>query len=575
MPVLGLTILLLTVLLFAVLRLTILLLTILRRFIRHGFVGLRTVLRLRTITTGIGIATVGTAFIARLRSLGIALIGCRACRFVGGHIPILPGRFVLAAGVRALHFRQITAGGGTGGFTGGHLVVVRLGAFVTALYLAVFGSAGLAGDAVAGAGGTVGRACGFVGIPVVELGAFGRCRAFRSFRGLPIQIVEIIAGWIGLGDRAARLFAAVTVVVVVVVTVPIVIIVAVDVDVDVIVVEAVIVITGSVVVARAVVTVARIEAVTVVGAVGVGRVIHRRTAPVAAAMAVVAVGIAVAVVVIVVEDFVDQHAGTEGEDGGGDHGAVAVTFFDHGGGLGLCRSRWRRGIGGHRIILRHIDHFRTRRRHRDVLDFIDGLRGYSHFRRGCQGTDIAGLTAQALHGLHHTGLVIDVGLSQFRGPVHFLAQHVHGFRELYQGQHRRGKAFGFRGLIQGFAFQGRIIEQPVTGIQHFLRVGRSDQHLFQHGIRIQGNRRQQLFHGLRRPRGVVGFQGIAALFGGLRQLLGAWRRRRRWCGRCRRGCCGCRCFFFLAGAQRQQGDADGSHQRVLCLIHDYLGMVGK
>ena len=368
-------ILLLTILLLAVLLLPILLLTILCRFIRHGLVGLRAVLRLCPITAGIGITTVGATFIARLRPLSIALVRRRACRFIGGDIPVQCSGFVLASGVGTLHLWQITAGGRTGGFAGGHLVVVRLGAFVAALYLAVFCSAGLAGDAVAGAGSAVGRACGFVGIAVVELGAFGRCRALRTFRGLAVQIVQIIALRIGLGNRTACFLAAV----VVVVAVPIVIIVAVDIDVDVIVVEAVVVVTGAIVVARTVVTVAGIEPVAVIRTVRIGRVIHRWPTPVAAAMAVVAVGIAVAVIVVVVEDFVDQHAGTEGEDGSGDHGAVAVAFLHHGGGRSGGRCRWR-GIGRYRIVLRHIDHFRTRRRHRHVLDFIDGLRGNGHFR---------------------------------------------------------------------------------------------------------------------------------------------------------------------------------------------------
>ena len=151
LAVLRLAILLLTILLLAVLLLPILLLTILCRFIRHGLVGLRAVLRLCPITAGIGITTVGATFIARLRPLSIALVRRRACRFIGGDIPVQCSGFVLASGVGTLHLWQITAGGRTGGFAGGHLVVVRLGAFVAALYLAVFCSAGLAGDAVAGA----------------------------------------------------------------------------------------------------------------------------------------------------------------------------------------------------------------------------------------------------------------------------------------------------------------------------------------------------------------------------------------------------------------------------------------
>jgi hypothetical protein len=84
LAVLRLAILLLTFLQLPVLRLPILPLavllhTILRCFVRHGFVGLRTVLRLHPITAGIGIATIRATLIIWLRPLRIALAGCRAC----------------------------------------------------------------------------------------------------------------------------------------------------------------------------------------------------------------------------------------------------------------------------------------------------------------------------------------------------------------------------------------------------------------------------------------------------------------------------------------------------------------
>lgn len=80
LPILLLTFLQLPVLRLPILLLAVLLHTILRCFVRHGFVGLRTVLRLlRPITAGIGIATIRATLIVWLRPLSIALVGCRAC----------------------------------------------------------------------------------------------------------------------------------------------------------------------------------------------------------------------------------------------------------------------------------------------------------------------------------------------------------------------------------------------------------------------------------------------------------------------------------------------------------------
>ena len=156
-----------------------------------------------------------------------------------------------------------------------------------------------------------------------------------------------------------------------------------------------------------------------------------------------------------------------------------------------------RRVGGLRVVLRHVDDFRLRRlEHDDFLALL--LLGLDlHRLGGLQVADVDRLLAQTLHGIEHAGLVGDERLAQFGGPAHFHAHHVDGLRELHQRANRRRETGLRRAVVQRLALEAFVRDEPVAGVEHFLRIGRGDQHLRQHRIGVQ---RERARAGPRAPR---------------------------------------------------------------------------
>ena len=242
----------------------------------------------------------------------------------------------------------------------------------------------------------------------------------------------------------------------------------------------------------------------------------------------------IVVVVIVVEDVGDDQPGTERQQAGGDHRAGAVAFvlrcrF----GRRRCRSRGsrrghrcgrgrRRGrVGRHRVVRWHVDHLRARRGDHDRLLAVLRLFLDLHLRRALQVADVLRLLAQPLHGREDAGLVVGEGLAELARPTHLEAHLIDDLAELHERAHRWREARLFDRLVERLALDVRVRHQPVAGVEHFLRVRRRQQNLGQHGIRIEGDGRQQGLQGLGRP----------ALIGGRQRLSGRPGFRRRCCAR--------------------------------------------
>ena len=162
-----------------------------------------------------------------------------------------------------------------------------------------------------------------------------------------------------------------------------------------------------------------------------------------------------------------------------------------------CR-RW--SVDGDRIVLRHVDDLRARRRDRDDLVAILRLGRDLQLLRTLQVADVPGLRAQPLHRIHHALLVVDERLPEFGSPPHLRAHHVHDFRGLQQAADRRREAHLLRGFVERIALQGLVLQQPVAGVQHFLGIRGRDQHLAEHDIGVQRHRGKEFLHRLGGPR---------------------------------------------------------------------------
>ena len=100
--------------------------------------------------------------------------------------------------------------------------------------------------------------------------------------------------------------------------------------------------------------------------------------------------------------------------------------------------------------------------------------------------------------------------------------------------------------------------QPVARVEHFLRIGRGDQHLRQHRIGIERDRREQFLERFSGPRG-VGDVGRA-------DWSGCWRRGcRSSSGRSSRRGCG---LFLRAATGERRGDAKCESDRQRTAIED-------
>jgi hypothetical protein len=199
--------------------------------------------------------------------------------------------------------------------------------------------------------------------------------------------------------------------------------------------------------------------------------------------------------------------------------------------------------------LRHVHDLRIGGfQHHDVLALL--LHGLDlHLVGRLQVARVDRLVAQALDGIEHARLVGDERLAELGGPAELHAHHVHRLRELHQCTDRRSEARRSRGSVQRLALEFGVLQQPVAGIEHLLRVRRCDQQLRQHGIRVQRDRREELLERLRRPRpGHIGGRNRCG-----RCCGGGGRSGRRWCGR------GLRLGWRLLGATSREGGkgADG------------------
>ena len=114
--------------------------------------------------------------------------------------------------------------------------------------------------------------------------------------------------------------------------------------------------------------------------------------------------------------------------------------------------------------------------------------------------------------------------------LHFQAHHVDRFGKLDECPHRRREANGSRGVIQRRGLELLVLQQPVARVEHLLRIGRRNQDLRQHRIRVERDGREQFFERLGVPRGRC-CRLRACVHGGRRRLASGGRRGAGRCGR--------------------------------------------
>ena len=225
------------------------------------------------------------------------------------------------------------------------------------------------------------------------------------------------------------------------------------------------------------------------------------------------------VVIVVVEELVHQHACAEREQPGRDQRSGAVSRFgrrSRGGGCRCDGCRRRRRVDGDRVVRWDIDlAVRGGLQHDDFLAVLR-LVVDRHLWRRLQVADRLSLLSQPLHRVEHARLVGRERLTELGGPVHFAAHHVQCVREIDQRAHRRRETHLGCRVVERLARKVLVLEQPVSSVEHFLRIRRGDQHLRQDRIRVQGDRREQLLECLGRPAGDSGGRDRSGLIRAVR-----------------------------------------------------------
>ncbi len=204
------------------------------------------------------------------------------------------------------------------------------------------------------------------------------------------------------------------------------------------------------------------------------------------------------------------------------HGRIVLRHIDHVGlgrfdDDGLCRRRYHgravihHGIGGRP---RHVGRFGRSRRGRVDHGRDPQVRGVFQVAR------LPGARAQQLDRVHHVGGVVDVGVTERRGPVDVAGHLVqHGGESGQRFDTDVPRLAGF-GTLQRVAFQRWILAQPLVGGGDLLGIRGAGQHLAHQLVWKQRDRRhhlRQLLGGRRRVRRRLrGRGGSSGGSGGLR-----------------------------------------------------------
>ena len=126
----------------------------------------------------------------------------------------------------------------------------------------------------------------------------------------------------------------------------------------------------------------------------------------------------------------------------------------------------------------------------DIDDF--SLAHHAHLLVAVQIAGSVGALAQELHAIHHLAFLREKGLAQALRPIQILVHAVQDFRERHQRLDADIPVLVLDRVDRVLAFQAGMLARPARGLRHFQRVGGRDQHLRQHAVRIQRDRRQHL-----------------------------------------------------------------------------------
>ena len=179
-------------------------------------------------------------------------------------------------------------------------------------------------------------------------------------------------------------------------------------------------------------------------------------------------------------------------------------------------------IDHQRVVVRHVGDLRIglfQHQYRFLPDHADLL-------VRLQVTGHPGTVAQALHRLHHPGLLVKKCVAQLLRPVDSLVHHRQQLRECHQCVDTRVPAIRLGRAHRLVTPEMRIRARQARGLPDFERVGRGHQYLRQQRIGIERDRRQHLVQtGLRKRRPVRHPPVV-----GIRHRLCKCLRKRRECG---------------------------------------------
>ena len=148
-----------------------------------------------------------------------------------------------------------------------------------------------------------------------------------------------------------------------------------------------------------------------------------------------------------------------------------------------------RAVGIGRVIERHVNNVGIGRCDRDLVV----LHRHLAARIGVQFVGITGFTAQALHGIHHVGLLRQEGITQLGEPIEVAIHHFQNLRKSRQRFDARIPIVIFKRGNKRIAFQSFVFGtgRPAGRFDHLQRIGRRHENLGQQLIRIKCNRCQK------------------------------------------------------------------------------------